>query len=295
LRHNDKKIRFIDMKRRWRELVPNGQMYQVSVALDERRMPIALHDHDFAEVLWVVEGEGLHRVNGRKQWLHSGHLVFIRPADRHALEAARPSGEKSRAKFRLENVAFSSGVLRDVARRYEELESGLCLPWLESGPLPATFLLESGQRDALAREVDLLRIAPRNRLALDRFLLNLFRLIEKENTHTVQLPDWLQRTLSRFRVPEDLAEGVSALQRLAGRCPEHLARSMRNWLRLSPTEWVNARRLDHAARLMEATDLTVTEVALRSGFGNLGHFHRSFRNRHGMSPLRHRREVHAIM
>tara|TARA_B100000609_G_C17155797_1_gene403379 strand:+ start:286 stop:1143 length:858 start_codon:yes stop_codon:yes gene_type:complete len=47
-------------------------------------------------------------------------------------------------------------------------------------------------------------------------------------------------------------------------------------------------RLDHAKKLLEGTDLTVYEVADRSGFSNCVHFVRRFREINGVSPGKYR-------
>lgn len=47
-------------------------------------------------------------------------------------------------------------------------------------------------------------------------------------------------------------------------------------------------RMDHARKLLEETDLTVYEVADRSGFSNCVHFVRRFREIHGISPGKYR-------
>lgn len=47
-------------------------------------------------------------------------------------------------------------------------------------------------------------------------------------------------------------------------------------------------RLRTAAELLRHTDLSVTEVSVRSGFSELSHFHRYFRARFGMTPRRYR-------
>jgi AraC-like DNA-binding protein len=49
-------------------------------------------------------------------------------------------------------------------------------------------------------------------------------------------------------------------------------------------------RLHTAKGLLRATDLSVLEVCLRSGFREVAHFHRMFRNRVGATPRRYRVE-----
>ncbi len=50
-------------------------------------------------------------------------------------------------------------------------------------------------------------------------------------------------------------------------------------------------RVEAAARRLEKTDDSVAEIALACGFGNLGHFHKTFKRRYGITPSQYRRTV----
>ena len=52
-------------------------------------------------------------------------------------------------------------------------------------------------------------------------------------------------------------------------------------------------RLATACTLLRQTDLGVAEVAVRSGFGDVGHFHRAFRAAHATTPARWRERMRA--
>jgi AraC-like DNA-binding protein len=53
----------------------------------------------------------------------------------------------------------------------------------------------------------------------------------------------------------------------------------------SPGKWLLHRRLDHAAKLLRDSPMNVTETALESGFEDVSHFSRVFKERFGMPPL----------
>jgi AraC-like DNA-binding protein len=52
-------------------------------------------------------------------------------------------------------------------------------------------------------------------------------------------------------------------------------------------------RVRTAAALLSHTNLSILDVALRSGFGDLSNFHRRFRQRLGVSPLQYRKRTEA--
>lgn len=49
-------------------------------------------------------------------------------------------------------------------------------------------------------------------------------------------------------------------------------------------------RMNHAKKLLELTDLSITEVAIRSGYRNVPHFSKMFRTIHGFSPSTYRKK-----
>ena len=148
---------------------------------------------------------------------------------------------------------------------------------------------------ALRGECARLRHASRDQLTIDSFLLNLFRLLGRSHEAHSDGPDWLENAIRRFGSTDDLAGGVHRFFQLAGRSPEHVARTMQKHCGTSPTEWVNARRLEHATRLLESTTLPVTEVAAVCGFENLSYFHRCFRAHQGITPRAHRMRQREVM
>ena len=59
----------------------------------------------------------------------------------------------------------------------------------------------------------------------------------------------------------------------------------------SPKRFIAARRMQRAADLLEAGDLTIVEIALRTGYGDQSAFTRAFQRVYDCSPAAHRRAV----
>jgi len=92
-----------------------------------------------------------------------------------------------------------------------------------------------------------------------------------------------------------LPPGLEDFFRLAGRSREHVTRVCRQQTGLTPGELVTSIRLEYAARYLERSDLSVTDVAEVAGFGNLSAFHRHFRAATGLTPLRYRRGRRSVL
>ncbi|MEU8436098.1 helix-turn-helix domain-containing protein [Streptomyces sp. NPDC029216] len=81
---------------------------------------------------------------------------------------------------------------------------------------------------------------------------------------------------------------------------EHARMSVRTFCRrfveevgMPPGQWLTQRRVDHARRLLETTDLPVDRVATESGFGTAAALRHHLTTTLGISPTAYRRAFHA--
>jgi AraC-like DNA-binding protein len=58
----------------------------------------------------------------------------------------------------------------------------------------------------------------------------------------------------------------------------------------SPGKWLLQRRLDYSAKLLQSTPMNVSEAAFESGFEDVSHFSRVFKERFGVPPMAYRKE-----
>ncbi|MCX7935877.1 MAG: helix-turn-helix transcriptional regulator, partial [Planctomycetota bacterium] len=117
-----------------------------------------------------------------------------------------------------------------------------------------------------------------------------------ENAGSESLSPELRRRLAirrfiheRCRQPISLADLAEHLHLSASRTA-HLVRELCG---MSFCNLVQEERLRQAAGLLRCTELPILEVALRSGFNDLSHFHRLFRRRFQLSPKQYRRQREA--
>jgi AraC family transcriptional regulator, regulatory protein of adaptative response / DNA-3-methyladenine glycosylase II len=108
-------------------------------------------------------------------------------------------------------------------------------------------------------------------------------------------PAWLGTTATVSRALRLIAEGaldaggVEPLASQLGITPRHLRRLFQEHLGASPQTIALVRRLDFARRLVDETDLPMTEIALGSGFESIRRFNDAFKKRFHRSPTEARK------
>jgi len=264
--------------------VPRGQHCHFARTDYRAAHDPTLHCHDFHEVFWVERGAGWHYPDGRKTPLNTGDLVLVAPDDSHGFTADRAHG------FRLVNLAFASPHWAELRRRYRP---NCADPFTG----PRRFNLARGDLAWLSSCTDELDAGARSRAALDRFLLNLLRLIDRLQVteHGVHPPEWLTAAIATLADPVRFRAGPAALIAHTKRTHEHVARAVRRHYGTTPTALVNRARMAWAAQRLATSDEPPMAVCLGCGLDNLGHFYRLFRSAHGASPEAWRRRQREVL
>lgn len=64
----------------------------------------------------------------------------------------------------------------------------------------------------------------------------------------------------------------------------HFSRAFKQSMGMSPTNYIAERRIERAKKLLQETELPISEIALRAGFSSQSHFTTSFRRLAGATP-----------
>jgi AraC family transcriptional regulator of adaptative response / DNA-3-methyladenine glycosylase II len=89
--------------------------------------------------------------------------------------------------------------------------------------------------------------------------------------------------------------GIEALAERLGIGARHLSRLFKKHVGASPTEVAQTARVQRAKRMIDNTELPMTEIALAAGFGSLRRFNTVFATVYKRPPTAIRRAIHAPM
>ncbi len=242
-----------------------------------------VHSHDFHELFWVEDGEGIHTINGQDRSMTAGYLILVQDRDFHTF-----SVPKQGRSVQFINFAFPVKIWNRIKRNHFQHESVFfdlkdfrqreyALPLSSVTKLKTLCSdLATGHHDALTAETFLLSVLT--------LLKNQSKQMEKKEI----TPAWLTRTVKQTRIYPNFTGGTQAMARIAGCSSEHLARSTRKFLATTPREIVNEARLTHAATMLCSTNYSIINIALECGCANLGYFYKLFTARFQVTPSEYR-------
>lgn len=259
-----------------------------------RQPPAPLHTHECSELVVVLGGGALHRLGSRVHPIRAGDVFVVHPEVQHGYRAV--------AGLDIVNVVFDRTFF---AARLSELRA---LPgfralldlepnarWRSGSPhalrLDAAELSEvEPLLTALQRELREQRSGYRE-LATAHFVQLLVVLSRAYESRPAAAATRLLRiaALAR-RIDEDPAAEVR-IDDLAASCGlsrSALIRAFRAAVGTTPIDYAIRQRVRAGAALLRTSDLGVTVIALRVGFGDGNYFSRQFRRVMGTTPRAYR-------
>lgn len=252
---------------------------------------VPLHWHEEVEVLCIERGSlsltaGAELLTGR-----AGDVFFLNPEEIHGITSEDPSLLYHALVFPLRFAAFSF-----------QGSSGLLLPLSEGRLLLSHQFPEDNKKEACGIIHRLLHLYKRKtpgyimgiQICCAELLYTLYAKGCYEALSPAEPALALKRDILKY-LRDNFTERLSLeeLSCVFHLSPKYFSRFFKKNFQMTLTEYLNSLRLENAVRLLSGTELSVTEIALQSGFHNVSYFIRCFRKCYGCSPLGYRRKPEA--
>lgn len=271
--------------------------FPIVVERRDPQEPFGLHCHEFAEIVIITGGQGLH-ITGEDNYELAAGDTFVIGGD-------RPHDYLNMDKLSLVNILFEPA---DLPMSIGDLQT---LPGYH-----ALFTLEPAWRKrhqfTSRLQLEPLELVEALRLVdqLDEELLDRSPGFAAMATASMlQLVTFLSRCYNRSRNPQSkkllrIAESISHIQRnfvqpialdelieISGMSRRNFIRAFEGTMGTSPIKYLIQVRIREACRLLRSTDHQITEVAFEVGFSDSNYFARQFRSTMGVSPREYRKQV----
>lgn len=248
----------------------------------------SLHNHNFYELFLVSRGKATHCVNGKIQLLSEGSFVLVRPDDSHKYDFF------NQYDFELINIGFPTSLFEAAC------EQTLCrVSYFNTPELSPHIILEGYNFTDIKRKMLHFALKDEGDMRL-RYLCSvlpffLYRFWAEPDIsgQASMIPLWLSKLIDRMNLAEHYVEGLPCLLRLANMSQEHLTREFRKYLNLTPTEFINTKRMNLAIQLLLESDLEIIDICYECGFHNLSHFYRNFHKQFGCAPKEFLKRYHS--
>ena len=265
------------------------------------------HWHEEVEILYFSGGKFRLEVNMESFPIPSECFCFINPGELHSIIT-----ETSDSHFE-DAVVFSLGILSFDS--YDEAQIHLLRP-IQNGKLlfprciapqhPAfvpvrnafTDIMHSFGQSSAAGSFDSQLVTDNftSQLYIKASLLYILATLSSHRLFTPTEKDLDKRVESIKTALTYISDNyqnkiyISDLAKQVNLNGQYFCRLFKKAIGRSPMAYINEYRIKQAKRLLENTDIAVTEVCLECGFNNLGNFMQEFRRATGTTPLQYRKK-----
>lgn len=238
-----------------------------------------VHTHDFYEIVFVCRGKGTHCINNKQQILSEGSLVFIRPEDTHSFKALNYFD------FELFSMGFMEEELKRALNHLEISKALLTKP-----ELPLHLSIEGSGKIFLEQQFERMLSEEETgcrrqifRVVLQQVLYSLILSGEKKTEKEV-LPGWLSVLDEEMSRRKNYIEGLPRMLTLCHYSQEYINRMFKKYFKMTPTEYINAKRMVYAAELLMEQKYEIIDICNMAGFNNLSYFYSVFKKQYGYTP-----------
>lgn len=234
------------------------------------------HLHDYYELELVLSGEGEQNLNGSVYPLKAGSFYLVTPIDFHCV-IPKPQ-------LTIANISFDETLISPEWQLYfmnRRADLFFNCGGEEKQHLEALFSLmekESRSKDGYAHS------------ARQQLLELLFITIARKSTpNEIGTPLTVQRSMQYiFRHFRD-GLTLSQIAAESGYTPHYFSALFHKETGRRLTDFLTELRLNYAKMLLSTTDLSITEICEKSGFGSQSNFFRLFSQHLGCTPVQYRK------
>lgn len=260
---------------------------------------VPAHDHEYTEICIVGSGEAVHQSDSQTDVLHAGSVIIVPPGPSHAFvveERLYVTNTYYLAEWFLWDLNF--------LWQNEGLVSLFFAPYLfRRSPAQSAihFSLTSDELQACMYELEDIRAESLNvqpsafwiRGAFSKLLMILARAWKRQSP----APDdfnfrrevWAALCAMDTNIKNGEPFCVETFARGVGFSPDAFSRMFRSATGLSPSEYFQSRRVQHAGHLLLRSQSSVSEIAHQLGYADGAHLTRFFQKHKKCSPTEFRK------
>ena len=226
-----------------------------------------LHQHDFYEIEYIVDGSGKHIINDRSYDVKKGDLLFITPMDFHGYET--------------ENIKtitvhfFQKDMSPEVAQMLSYLNADVVNAVGEKTVRDLNYLVQvfKSNRDYAALQL---------KNIIEIIVLDLFgvKAIKYEKKYA---SDNISQAIGFININFREEITLNVIQEKFNVSPAYFSREFKRRTGMGFNDYLAQKRFEYAKKLLKNGN-RVIDACLESGFGTVRNFSRRFKEKYGITP-----------
>ena len=250
----------------------------------QRNTPRVMHSHDDRlEVLMLVQGKGVHIVDGVEYQTSKGDIII------HDQYSVHDESSNTEIGMEVMSCALKNLKLKGLKENSLLLSNQRCIVSSEQYFDEISSILS-------AMHAFTLKNTPTSNEA-SSYLLRSFILIVreliKEQVSEYSEPDYELGDHIKMYLDEHYLDDLT-LQDIADNLnisPYYLSHVFKKITGYSPIQYVIHRRIGEAQTLLLNTDMNITDIAIKVGFNSINHFHNTFVKIVGLTAGQYRSKI----
>ncbi len=271
----------------------------ITNAFIEKNFQAGMHEQEFFEINIVIKGRGMHYIDNSRTKAKTGDVFIIPPHVRHGYYG----GEG----FDVCHILISDNFINKYISDLQQLPSFYVLfsaePIMRANTKSTLHLsLNNVQFKQLLKSINELMkhqdhfdpFDSIKRSSLTMILITLLCEIYAKNTSSLQAKssedEAFMQSISFIHEHYFEKITIADLVKIAKLSRSAYIRKFKEICKMPPSSYVAKRRIEAAENMLVNTQLSITEIAYRTGFYDSAHFSKSFEAEIGITPLAYRKQ-----
>ncbi len=255
--------------------------------------PIPPHTHEFIEIVYILGGSATQNINGKKYESSRGDMLFMNYGSTHSFIPSE--------KFEYYNICFAPEIIgkRIINRENAfDLLSLTAFDEISGGKNEGVIRFVGEERHLIELLVSDMQHEYSQNMRARRAVLESYMniLISKILRKMHPQENWKNKSEKMWR---ELSEYIDknldkrlTLPDLAKKCfynPSYFSRVFKERFDIPLAEYISRERAALAAKLLRESELGISDIAERCGYGDKSAFYRAFTKFYGITPAQYRK------
>ena len=254
--------------------------------------PMERHLHEFAEIVYILDGEAIETINDHAYEVCRGDMLFINYKSTHSFT---PKGEFTYINLCISPEVIASRLIHNsnafellTLSSFEELTSG------EGGSIIRFSPTELHTMECILEDMRAefkSNLPDRDTILVSYLEIVITKLIRKLYPTDIKNEKNEEMWLNLFAYIHENLDKRLSLSDLAEKCfynPSYFSRVFKERFGITLADYLTKERTAHAAKLLLETDYTTEHIATICGYGDKSTLYRAFRKEYSVTPSEYR-------